>query len=102
MNIVSLTFGFSLLAQVPAMTEAEAKLILYPYYTRQAAAYEFYLDEGRTQRLALREQPVLTWTNAADGYLGGVFVWTYGGRPEVLGCIGSRQTAVGECIVFHE
>jgi hypothetical protein len=81
--------------------EADYKSILYPYYTRQAAAYEFFLDEPRTQRLTLKEQPLLTWTNA-DNYMGGVFLWTYGGRPEVVGCIGSRQTPAGDCIVFHE
>src|SRR5262245_11751966 len=102
MNTVWLALGLSLLAQMPLATEAESKLILYPYYARQAAAYEFFLDENRMRRLELKQQPILTWTNAADNYMGGVFLWTYGGRPEVVGCIGSRQTAAGECIVFHE
>jgi hypothetical protein len=101
MNAVCLALELLILGQTPA-SEAELKLILYPYYARQAAAYELFLDENRTQRLEIKEQPVLTWTNAAEGYLGAVFVWTYGGRPEVIGCIGSRQTPAGECFVFHE
>ena len=101
-NAATLVLGSFLLAQSAVSTESEHKRILFPYYERQAAAYEFFLDENRTQRLALKEQPVLTWTNAADKYMGGVFLWTDGGRPQVIGCIGSRQTAAGECFVFHE
>jgi hypothetical protein len=83
------------------VNEAESKVILYPYYARQAAAYDFFRDEDRKQRLELRKQPVLNWTNA-DNFMGSVFLWTYGGRPELIGCVGSRQTAAGECFVFHE
>src|SRR5690349_12258152 len=105
MNITCLAFGFSLLAQAPAVgqagSEAELKGILFPYYARQAAKYEFFLDEGRTRRLELQPQPLLTWTNA-EGYLGSVFVWTHVGRPEIAGCIGSRQNAAAECFVFNE
>src|SRR5262245_5426701 len=101
LTIFTLALAFLLPAQVAA-TEADARLILFPYYARQAEAYEFFLDENGTQRLLLKEQPVLTWTNAADNYMGGVFLWTHRGRPEVVACIGSRQTPTGECIAFHE
>jgi hypothetical protein len=101
-STVVLALAYLLLAQSPEVSEAEHKQILFPYYFRQAAAYEFFLDENRAQRLLVKEQPVLTWTNSADKYMGGVFLWTYDGRPEVVGCIGSRQTDAGECFVFHE
>jgi hypothetical protein len=100
MNTACLALGLSWLAQMP-VNEAESKLLLYPYYARQAATYDFFRDADRQQRLVLQPQPVLNWTNA-DGFMGSVFLWTYGGRPEVIGCIGSRQTATGECFVFHE
>jgi hypothetical protein len=100
MNLACLALGLSLLVQIPA-TEAESKLILYPYYARQAAAYDFFCDGDHKERLVLQPQPVLNWTNA-DGFMGSVFLWTYGGRPELIGCIGSRQTPAGECFVFHE
>ena len=100
MHMACLALGVSLLAQMP-VNEAESKLILYPYYARQAAAYDFFRDEDRKQRLVLQHQPVLNWTNP-DNFMGSVFLWTYGGRPELIGCIGSRQTAAGECFVFHE
>src|SRR5213080_1234719 len=99
-NTTCLALSLSLLAQTP-VNEAETKLILYPYYARQAAAYDFFRDEDRKQRLQLQPQPVLNWTNA-DNFMGSVFVWTYGGRPEAIGCIGSQQKAAGECGVFHE
>lgn len=81
--------------------EAALKEVLVPFYTREAAAYEFFLDEKHKQRLELQKQPVLTWTNV-DHYIGSVFVWTAGGRPEVIGCIGSQQLPDGKCNVFHE
>jgi hypothetical protein len=83
MNTACLALSFTLLAQTPTPTEADRQLILFPYYSRQAAAYEFFLDEGRQQRLELHRQPVLTWTNV-DNYMGSVFVWTFS-RPSVTG-----------------
>jgi hypothetical protein len=100
MNVAFLTLGFALLTQTP-VAEVEAKQILYPYYAKQAAEYELFLDDQRKERLELVAQPVLTWTNA-DGFLGSVFVWTFQGRPEVIGCVGSRQTEAGECFPFRE
>jgi hypothetical protein len=101
MNFTCLALGLSLLAQIPDESATEPKLILYPYYARQAAEYDIFLDADRQQRLELKPQPVLNWTNA-DNFMGSVFLWTYGGRPELIGCVGSRQTAAGECFVFHE
>ncbi len=34
--------------------------------------------------------------------MGSVFVWTHGGRPELIGCIGSHQNKPGVSNVFHE
>ena len=93
MNTACLMLGLSLLAQTP-VTEAESTLILYPYYVRQAAANDFFRDEDHKQRLELQQQPVLNWTNA-DNFMGSVFLWSFGGRPELIGCVGSRQTPSG-------
>ena len=87
-------------AAVP-QSEADLKAVLVPFYGREAAEYEFFLDTGHEQKLQLHKQPVMTWTNA-DRYMGAVFVWTYGGRPEIIGCIGSRQGRPGDSLVFHE
>jgi hypothetical protein len=88
------------LAQVD-YDETEVKRRLLPYYTQEAAACEFYLDDDRQQRLQLQDRPLLTWTNT-DRFMGAVFVWSFQGRPEMIGCIGSRQFAPGMSRVFHE
>lgn len=89
------------LGQAPDESEAELKQILVPYYSREAATYDFSLDEAKQQPLVLESKPVLTWTNV-DRYIGSVFVWTYQGRPEIIGCIGSQQLESGVSNVFHE
>lgn len=101
MNVAWLALGGSLLVQMPDASAADAKQVLQPYYARRAAAYEVFRDADHKERLELRLQPVLTWTNA-DNFMGSVFVWTYRGCPELIGCVGSRQAATGECFVFQE
>jgi len=100
MNAVWLSVGLCLLTQAPT-DEAALKEILYPFYAREAAGYEIFRDEDRKQQLEVRKQPVLTWTNA-ENYMGAVFIWEFGGRPEMIGCIGSHQNKPGRSNVFHE
>lgn len=99
MHAAYVAIGAVLLAQAPA-EQADPKT-LYSYYARQAADYELFLDTERQPRLEFKREPVLVWTNA-EGFFGGVFVWTWQGRPEVIGCVGSRQTHPGEYSLFHE
>jgi hypothetical protein len=100
MNVAWLAVGLCLLGQEPT-DEAALKEILYPFYAREAASYEIFRDEDRKERLEVRKQPVLTWTNA-ENYMGAVFIWEFGGRPEMIGCIGSHQNKPGRSNVFHE
>jgi hypothetical protein len=95
-----LSLGFAVVAQAEA-DEAALKEILYPFYAREAADYEFFRDEGRQERLVVRKQPVLTWTNA-NNYMGAVFIWEFKGRPEMIGCIGSHQNKTDSSNFFHE
>lgn len=95
-----LLFGLSLVGQAPA-DEAALKEILYPFYAHEAAGYEIYRDAERKEKLELRKQPVLTWTNA-ENYMGAVFIWELDGRPEMIGCIGSHQNRAASSNVFHE
>jgi len=99
-NAACISALLAILAQ-DASDEAALKELLHPFYGRQAAAYEFFKDADRKQALKLRQQPVLTWTNV-EKYMGAVFVWEFGGRPEVIGCIGSHQFANDKSMVFHE
>ena len=80
--------------------EKQLSKILHPFYQREAANYEFFLDEERKKKLALRPQPVMHWT--AGEYTGDLFVWTHSGRPEVIGCIGSGKRTGTKRNVFHE
>jgi RimJ/RimL family protein N-acetyltransferase len=100
-TVMWLSGALCVLGQAAADNEAALKDVLFPFYGREAAAYEFFLDKKHEQRLELQKQPVMTWTNA-EKYMGAVFVWTYGGRPEVIGCIGSHQIRPGDSVVFHE
>lgn len=55
-------------------------------YRADAERLEFYRDADHRQRLKLVEKPIMRWAND-DDWSGDVFVWTHGGRPEVIGCI---------------
>ncbi len=95
-----LSLYLGMLAQAPA-DEATLKEVLYPFYAHEAAGYEIFRDADRKEKLQLRPQPVLTWTNA-ENYMGAVFIWEFGGRPEMIGCIGSHQNKPDSSTVFHE
>jgi hypothetical protein len=105
MHAAGLAIGLLLLAQArPEQStpdEAALKEILYPFYAHEAAGYEIFRDTARKEKLQLRKQPVLTWTNA-DNYMGAVFVWEFAGRPEMIGCVGSHQNRSASSNVFHE
>jgi hypothetical protein len=71
----------------------------------QAAGFTFYRDASRREKLEFRREPVYNWTNAvrSGGQIGSVFVWTYQGRPEVLGSVHSNPADVpGKRAICHE
>jgi hypothetical protein len=52
------------------------------------AEYEIYLEPDRKQKLTLKLEPVLHWTNPTVGEVyGSVFIWTARGRPEAVASI---------------
>ncbi len=62
---------------------------------KHAMEYDIYIDEDRKKKLTLHSKPVLRWTNpvpqetdapSAEVY-GGIFIWTFNGRPEVIASI---------------
>ena len=77
---------------------------LLELHTNDAASYSIYRDVKRTQKLELRREPVYRWTNPTrvGGQVGEVFVWTYRGRPEVVGSIFSHPTGDGRRCMCHE
>jgi hypothetical protein len=77
---------------------------LLELHTNDAASYSIYRDVKRTQKLELRREPVYRWTNPTrvGGQVGEVFVWTYRGRPEVVGSIFSHPSGDGRRVICHE
>ena len=73
-------------------------------HTNDAASFSIYRDVERTQKLELRREPVYRWTNPTrvGGQVGEVFVWTYRGRPEVVGTIFSHPSDDGQRVICHE
>ena len=65
---------------------------LQALHTAEAATYAIYRDPARAEKLELRREPVLRWSNPTrnGGQEGDVFVWTYRGRPEVIASIFSH------------
>src|SRR5438309_1347775 len=86
--------------------DATAKLRrdrLREIYLDDAASYLIHRDPGHRQKVELRREPVYVWTNPVQtsGQDGHVFVWTWGGRPEVIGTVFSTPQ-VGPRRVIHE
>ncbi len=54
-----------------------------------ARKWEMFLDAGRQKKADLVESPVFVWTNPTKnkGQHGAIFVWTFEGRPMVIGSI---------------
>jgi len=77
---------------------------LLELHTSDAASFSIYRDVERTQKLELRREPVYRWTNPTrvGGQVGEVFVWTYRGRPEVVGSIFSHPAADNQRVICHE
>jgi hypothetical protein len=58
-----------------------------------ARRYEFYADAQKQTKFELQSKSLLTYSNPVQGEVyGNVFVWTRGGRPEVLGAIFDFRT----------
>src|SRR5262245_28420603 len=78
---------------------------LLKLHTREAESYRIFRDEKQTQRLELNSKPVFNWTNVAGEHtqIGHLFVWTWAGRPEVIGTIFSTRTEQpGRRRLIHE
>ena len=76
---------------------------LHALYLADATEYAIYRDVEKRETLELQRQPIYAWTNPTrdGGQTGDVFVWTYRGRPEVVGSIFSHPMD-GRRRVVHE
>jgi hypothetical protein len=66
--------------------EAEATKRFQPYAKETAAKYELRTAGDDSRKLALREEPLLRWTNPLGGNKahGELFLWTDRGRPAAV------------------
>ena len=90
-------------SQKDQIAKAKSQWLLQ-LHTNDAASYSIYRDVQRKQKLELRREPVYRWTNPTrvGGQAGEVFVWTYQGRPEVVGSIFSHPSGDGRRVMCHE
>jgi hypothetical protein len=83
-----------LIAQSPRPEDAaaEQQQKWNEYYAKVAADYEIKRGKEQQQKLDLKPEPVLFWSNPIrpGETNGSVFVWTYEGRAELVGTIFSH------------
>jgi len=79
----------------------DAKLLAL--HRDEAKRWEVFVDREQTKKADFVPEPVYRWTNLtrANGQSGAMFVWTYGGRPVVLGGVFSNPEQ-GRRILMHE
>lgn len=78
---VSIVVAMLSLGQADASKAIEA-------FKAEAAEYKVHLQSRPTEQLQVVKEPVLKWDNPArTSENGATFVWTLGGRPEMIGTI---------------
>jgi hypothetical protein len=71
-------------------------------YSNDAEEFTIYRDSSRKDKVELRREPVLVCSDPArEGGDGAVFVWTWRGRPEVIGMFFSYPST-GPRKLHHE
>jgi hypothetical protein len=105
-TIVTVMVAFGQVPGAPPDPDAARKADLLKMYKVDAAEFRITRDSAGRQPLELREAPVYNWQNLtrSGGQYGAVFVWTYGGCPEVVGSIFSNpeESGSGGRAVLHE
>ena len=85
----------------PASEKIDAKLLRL--HRDEAKRWEMFVDPDRTREADFVSDPVYRWDNRsrANGQSGAMFVWTYAGRPVVLGGVFSNPE-LGRRVIMHE
>jgi hypothetical protein len=91
MHSLVICTALALAGQAPASEKPEpapASAKAVEAFKAEAAEYVVRLASRPTEQLALEKEPVLRWDNPArTGEDGATFLWTLGGRPEMIGTI---------------
>src|SRR5688572_5349733 len=94
--------------QAPAQDDAAKKKAEFQrwldYYQDVANAYDIYLPSDPKTRLEVSPKPIMSYSHpsAMRGTHGAFFVWTYRGRPELVGSLWSDEIPGGMRTVMHE
>ena len=91
------------LAADPPTQSAKAAEILQALHLEEGAKWRMHLDSAHKTKAELNRKPVYIWSNPtrSGGQNGSVFVWTFKGRPLIVGSIFSHPEA-GRRMVCHE
>jgi hypothetical protein len=94
-----------LVAADPPKQSAKAVELLQALHLEEGAKWQMYLDSAHKTKAELNRKPIYIWSNPtrSGGQNGAVYVWTYQGRPQVVGSIFSHpdQTRRVVCHEFH-
>jgi hypothetical protein len=72
------------------------------YYQKVADAYDIRLESDAQTKLEVSRQPVRSYSHAPEHVHGAFFLWTYKGRPELVGSIWSDDVGGDRRNVVHE
>jgi hypothetical protein len=70
-------------------------------YREDAEKYVFHADAERKMEFKLIDKPIMRWATDND-WSGDIFVWTFDGRPGVVGCMLSGPSGETNRLAFHE
>jgi len=92
-----------MVAADPPKQSARAVELLQALHLEEGAKWQMYLDASHKTKAEMNKKPVYIWTNPtrSGGQNGAVYVWTYQGRPQVIGSIFSHPEE-GRRVVCHE
>jgi hypothetical protein len=98
--LMALAFGQS---SDPKPEVGRSKTLL-ALHEADASQFAIFRDASRAETLSLRREPIYRWTNPtrSGGQEGDVFLWTYKGRPEAVGCIFSHPEEPDRRVICHE
>jgi len=99
------TACLAILARGSVARAEPAAADLLELHTQAAKSYQIFRDRERKEPLELRAKPVFNWTNLVGEHPqnGHLFIWTFGGRPEVIGTMFSTQMSdPGKRMIIHE
>jgi hypothetical protein len=84
--VVNVLAGVACPQEKPAEAQLPDRKEWMAQRAKEFASYRFEIELALRRPLTLEPEPILDWTNPERGtFFGATFVWTYKGRPELIG-----------------